>query len=98
MINRPLTAALIVAATVATPALAKDKTVFTADGVTYAYTETKVGDSTVFQGRAIPGTDFYYVVRNSKVIGNNDGMPVAFDVKDAASVTVQDQGVMGAAH
>jgi len=88
----PLIAALLVATTVAAPALARDKTIFTADGVTYAYSQTKVGDSIVLQGRATPGDDFYYVVRDGKVIGNKDGMPVTFDVKDAAKI--QDQAVV----
>lgn len=78
----PLAAAVLVAA-VAAPAAAKDKTVFTYKGVEYTYTEEKVGDSTVIKGVALPGDQFYLVVRNGQVVGTANGMPVSFRVKDA---------------
>ncbi len=86
MFKFPLTAALLVAA-VAAPATAatKEKTSFTLDGVTYAYTQTKAGESTVIRGNASSGADFYYVVRKGQVVGNNNGVPVRFAVSDAAA-------------
>lgn len=70
---------------VVTPAIAKDEKVnFTQDGVTYSYTATKVGESTVYKGRATPGYPFYFVVRGEQVVGNANGIPVTFRVSDAA--------------
>jgi hypothetical protein len=77
----PLVATLLLAA--ATPAVAQEKTSFTQDGVTYTYTQTKVGDATVIRGHSTSGPDFYYVVRDGKVIGKNDDTPVSFTVQDA---------------
>jgi len=78
----------LVAATLAVPAVAKDtaeKVTFTRDGVTYTYTETKVGKSTIYKGRAMPGNPFYLVVRGDQVVGTANGIPVSFDVADATS-------------
>ncbi|MBO9575508.1 MAG: hypothetical protein J7494_07225 [Sphingobium sp.] len=82
MFKLPLTAALLVAA-VAAPVAAKEKTTFTYDGVQYAYTQTQVGESTVIKGVAQPGDAFYFVVRNGKVVGKANGIPVSFRVEDA---------------
>ncbi len=45
---------------------------FTHDGVTYNYTQTKVGDPLVIRVHAVNGPDFYYVVRNGRVVGRTD--------------------------
>lgn len=85
MFKFPLTAALLVAAAAA-PAVAKERTTFTHDGVTYSYTETKVGDSTtVLQGTSSEGADFRYIVRKGQVVGENNGVPARFSVADAVS-------------
>lgn len=85
MIKFPLTIALIATA-IAAPAVAKDKTTFTHDGVTYTYTTEKVGNSTVIQGRAMPGDDFYYVVDSKgRIAGKANEAPVSFTVADAVA-------------
>lgn len=84
MTKFPLIATLFFA--VATPAIAAapaQRVSFTHDGVTYNYTQTKVGDSLVIKGSAVNGPDFYYVVRNGRVVGRTDSTPVSFDVADA---------------
>jgi hypothetical protein len=85
MTKFPLIATLLFA--VATPALAaaptKERVSFTHDGVTYNYTQTKVGDSLVIKGYAENGPDFYYVVRNGQVVGKTDDNSVSFSVADA---------------
>jgi len=83
---KTLTIALL-AATVAAPALAKDKASFTHDGVTYTYSTEKVGNSTVIQGRASNGADFYYVVDSKgNVAGkSNNDIAVSFTVADAVA-------------
>lgn len=80
----------LAAATLAVPAVAKnaEKVSFTRDGVTYTYTETKVGKSTIYKGRALPGNPFYLVVRGDQVTGTANGIPVAFDVPTKGSATV----------
>ena len=80
----PLIATLLLATVAAAaPAAAKDRVTFTHDGVTYSYTQTKVGESTVIRGRASDGPDFYYVVRKGQVVGKSDDAPVRFSVADA---------------
>jgi hypothetical protein len=84
MTKFPLIATLLFA--VATPAVAapaKERISFTHDGVTYNYTQTKVGGSLVIKGYVENGPDFYYVVRNGQVIGNTDDNSVSFSVADA---------------
>lgn len=56
------------------------KTTFTHEGVTYVYSKTIVGKSTVYRGYARPGHDFYLVARNGQVTGKANGIPVSFDV------------------
>ncbi len=86
MTKFPLIATLLLATVAAAaPAAAKDKVSFTHDGVTYYYTQTKVGASTVIQGHATNGPDFYYVVRNGQVVGKTDDSSVRFPVADAVS-------------
>jgi len=86
----PLIATMLLATTVAaapamakTPFSAKEKTTFTQDGVTYYYSQTKVGGSLIIQGYAVDGPDFYYVVRDGRVVGKNDDRPVSFQVTEA---------------
>ncbi|MBO9669426.1 MAG: hypothetical protein J7485_02800 [Sphingobium sp.] len=84
MIKLPLIAALaFVAAAPAVAAPAAERQSFTQDGVTYFYTQTKVGDSLVIKGHAVDGPDFYYVVRNGQVVGKTDDNSVSFSVADA---------------
>ncbi|HEY1124150.1 MAG TPA: hypothetical protein VGE65_00845 [Sphingobium sp.] len=92
MTKFPLIAALAVATVaVAAPAAAKDKQSFTHDGVTYVYTETKVGESLVIKGYAVNGQDFYYVVRNGRVVGKAGDAPVDFSVADAITADASSQ-------
>ena len=90
MTKFPLIATLLLA-TVAAPALAAPaaKTSFTHDGVTYVYSQTKVGKSVVLRGTSSNGPDFYYVVRNGQVVGKNGGTAVSFRVEDAAQLAGQ---------
>jgi len=84
MTKLPLIAALAFAT--AAPALAApaaERLSFTQDGVTYFYTQTKVGDALVIKGHAVNGPDFYYVVRNGQVVGKTDDSSVSFSVADA---------------
>lgn len=84
MTKFPLIAALVVGtAAIAAPALAKDKQSFTHEGVTYVYSEAKVGESLVIKGYAVNGSDFYYVVRNGRVAGKTGDASVDFTVADA---------------
>ena len=79
-----MTAVLSLAAV--SPAIAKDEKInFTQDGVTYSYTAEKVGESTVYKGRATPGYPFYFVVRGKQVVGNANGIPVTFSTTEANS-------------
>lgn len=81
--NKTLIAlSIAVAAATSSPALAGSATAkksFTHEGVTYVYTKTKVGDSTIYKGRATPGHDFYLVANGSRVVGKANGIPVSFD-------------------
>ncbi len=73
----------LVLAAVAAPAVAKEKATFTHEGVTYVYSETKVGASTIYKGRATPGDSFYLVARNGQVTGTANSIPVSFRVPEA---------------
>jgi hypothetical protein len=54
---------------------------FTREGITYVYTATKVGDTTVLAGRASPvGGPFKLTVRGKQVNGRAGGVPVSFAV------------------
>jgi hypothetical protein len=79
-----LFAAFALAATISAPALAQEASPersFTRDGVTYVYTATKVGDTTVLAGRASPvGGPFKLTVRGKQVNGRAGGVPVSFAV------------------
>lgn len=87
--NKFYAVSALVSLAVAAPAFAKDeKTSFTQDGVTYTYTQTKVGDSTIVKGRASPGYPFYFVVRGEQVVGNANGIPVSFRTPQAGSAAV----------
>ncbi len=90
--------ALSLAAAVAAPAMAEDavpqKVQFTYEGVTYIYTKTQVGKSTIFKGNASPGDEFYLVARNGRVTGRANGMSVSFrapavDVQEALAKQTQ---------
>ena len=70
------------AAAVASPVFAEaeipQKVQFSHEGVTYTYTKTKVGESTIFKGYANPGYSFYLVARHGQVTGKANGIPVSF--------------------
>ncbi len=78
------------AAAVASPVFAEaeipQKVQFSHEGVTYTYTKTQVGESTVFKGYATPGYAFHLVARKGQVTGRANGIPVSFKAP-----TVQDQ-------
>lgn len=75
--TKTIFAAAAVALTLATPALASERS-FTRDGVTYTYTTVEQGDTRVLEGRASQGGKFRLVVRNGWVQGEVAGKPVAF--------------------
>ncbi|MBO9581292.1 MAG: hypothetical protein J7498_10420 [Sphingobium sp.] len=83
MTKFPLVAALAFAFAAPAMAAPAEKHSFTQDGVTYFYTQTKVGGSLVIKGYAENGPDFYYVVRNGQVVGRTDDASVSFSVADA---------------
>ncbi|HEY1125672.1 MAG TPA: hypothetical protein VGE65_08555 [Sphingobium sp.] len=74
--------AISAAALVATPAFADaentQKMQFSHEGVTYIYTKTQVGQSTIYKGTAIPGDTFYLVERKGQVTGKANGINVSF--------------------
>ena len=76
------TLALAVAATVASPVFAKaelaPKLQFDHEGVTYTYSKTQVGESTIYKGYASPGDAFYLVARKGQVTGKANGVAVSF--------------------
>lgn len=78
------------AAAAATPALAASdlpqKVQFTHEGVTYFYTKTKVGESTIYKGIARPGQSFYLVERKGHVTGTANGIRVAFSTPTTTTV------------
>ncbi len=51
---------------------------FTHEGVTYTYSKTQVGQSTVYKGYASPGDEFYLVSRKGRVTGKANGISVSF--------------------
>lgn len=68
---------------ITSPAIAKsEKTSFTRDGVSYTYSQSKVGNSTVVRGVSTPGSSFYLVIRGNRVTGTADGVPVSFQLSD----------------
>ncbi|MBO9575698.1 MAG: hypothetical protein J7494_08185 [Sphingobium sp.] len=79
-----LTATLALA--VASPAFAKEaeKSSFTHEGVTYTYTKTQVGKSTVIEGYAQPGQKFHLVKNGNQVTGTANGIPVSFSMDEVA--------------
>lgn len=78
-----ITAALAVTATVS-PAVAKDMSSFTHEGVVYKYSVTNISDSKrVISGFATPGNPFRLVVSGNRVNGTVNGMPVSFTVSEA---------------
>jgi len=88
-----LSLAFALTATAAAPAFAEaevpQKVQFTHEGVTYVYTTTKVGESTIYKGYATPGYPFYLVSRKGQVTGKANGTNVSFktptvDVQSAA--------------
>lgn len=69
----------------ATPALADEplRVQFTYEGVSYSYTVSKVGKSTVYDGHTSPGANFHFVERDGHVTGFANGMRVSYDVPSA---------------
>jgi hypothetical protein len=83
---RVLFTSIAFAATIATPALARDNDArtFSRDGVTYTYTSSEQNGATVLQGTAQPGDrDFRFVVRGKHVRGIANGQSVSFDYTPA---------------
>jgi hypothetical protein len=54
------------------------KVQFTHEGVTYIYTKTQVGQSTIYKGTASPGQPFFLVEHKGQVTGKANGMNVSF--------------------
>lgn len=82
--SKTLISLAVAAASLATaPAFAgaeiPQKKQFTHDDVTYFYTKTQVGQSTIYKGTATPGYPFYLVERKGKVTGRANGINVSFD-------------------
>ena len=77
-----LTATLIFA--VASPAFAKDAatSTFSYEGVSYTYSQTQVGKTTVIEGYATPGDKFRFVKNGDKVTGEANGVSVSFRTDD----------------
>jgi hypothetical protein len=76
-----ITLAVAMASIAVTPAFAgaePQKMQFTYEGVTYTYTKSQVGESTIYKGNATPGAPFYLVARKGQVTGNANGIPVSF--------------------
>ena len=48
------------------------------EGVTYIYTKTQVGQSTIYKGTASPGQPFFLVEHKGQVTGKANGMNVSF--------------------
>ena len=74
--------AISAAALLSTPAFADaeipQKSQFTYDGVTYIYSKTQVGESTIYKGTAIPGQPFFLVEHKGQVTGKANGIRVSF--------------------
>ncbi len=63
---------------------------FSHEGVTYTYTKTQVGESTIFKGYATPGYAFYLVARNGQVTGKANGIAVSFKAPTAPAQAAVD--------
>lgn len=86
-----LTATLTLA--IAAPAIAKDEAprTFSFDGVTYSYTVTKAGKSTIYEGYARPGQKFRFVKNGKQVVGTANGIPVTFRMDEVAKTVTSIQ-------
>lgn len=74
-------------ASLAVPALAEtpDSGSFSHGGYTYVYKMEQVGEAKVISGRRYPGgSAFSLRVRGDEVSGVSNGVPVSFNVSDAA--------------
>lgn len=60
---------------------------FTHEGVTYIFTKTQVGQSTIYKGTANPGQPFYLVEHKGQVTGKVNDMSVSFPVPQAHVAT-----------
>jgi hypothetical protein len=81
--NKTLVSLAIAAVSLATaPAFADaaipQKLQFTHEGVTYIYSKTQVGQSTIYKGTAIPGQPFFLVEHKGRVTGKANDMNVSF--------------------
>jgi hypothetical protein len=82
-----LTATLVLA--VASPALADEaqKSSFTHEGITYTYSQTKVGKATIIEGQAKPGQKFRFVKSGKQVTGTFNGSAVSFRTDELIAYT-----------
>ena len=79
--------AALAAVSLSTPVLAKadEAGSFEHDGYTYVYKVQQQGSAQLISGRRYPGaTPFSLRVRDGEVSGASNGMPVNFDVSEAA--------------
>jgi hypothetical protein len=80
IMTKTLTLALLAAATISAPALAKDaRKSFTKDGITYNYAVSEIPNAIIYHGRSTEGAEFHLVLRGNKVTGTANGIRVAFD-------------------
>lgn len=80
----------ILALAVASPALAKPEaktSTFTHEGVTYTYSISKAGRSTIYEGFARPGQKFRFVKRGDQVTGVANGISVSFRMHEVMKQT-----------
>ena len=78
LISIALAAVSLASAPAFADAAIPQKVQFTYEGVTYFYTKTQVGQSTIYKGTATPGQPFYLVERNGQVTGKANDVKVSF--------------------
>jgi hypothetical protein len=78
LISLAFVAASIASAPAFADAEIPQKVQFTYDGVTYIYSKTQVGQSTIYKGTASPGQPFFLVEHKGQVSGKANGMNVSF--------------------
>jgi hypothetical protein len=96
--HRSLVAAVAVALAASAPAHAKDaRHSFTQDDITYSYTVSHTGKTTIYKGYATPGGFFHLSVRDGRVTGMANGNRVAFDVPQVTVVKAEPSAPAGTA-
>lgn len=78
LISLAISAAALMTAPAFADAENTQKMQFSHEGVTYIYTKTQVGQSTIYKGTANPGEPFFLVERKGQVTGKANGINVSF--------------------